>query len=190
MMYLFFDTETTGFPCSPTSDYRNWPRMVQLGWLLTDEKGQVIVKNRFLIQPRGFTIPKRATEIHGITTQQARNEGILPEDALHRFLMDVTYAKVLIAHNVDYDYGVLRSELLRHNIPDFLRSYQKFCTMKAQSIVNLCRILRGDDRSKWPRLSELYYLLFDAHHEGAHDALEDAWACAQCYFELKKRGVV
>ncbi len=40
-MYLFFDTETTGIPKNrkaPISDSTNWPRLVQLAWLITDEK--------------------------------------------------------------------------------------------------------------------------------------------------------
>jgi len=36
-MYLFFDAETTGIPRNykvPASDHRNWPRLVQIAWLL------------------------------------------------------------------------------------------------------------------------------------------------------------
>jgi hypothetical protein len=36
-MYLFFDTETTGLPKSwkaPVTDVNNWPRLVQLAFLL------------------------------------------------------------------------------------------------------------------------------------------------------------
>ena len=41
--YLFFDTETTGLPyddsISAEDDYRNWPRLIQLSWIMTDDKG-------------------------------------------------------------------------------------------------------------------------------------------------------
>lgn len=36
-MYLFFDTETTGLPGSwsaQATDLENWPRLVQLAWIL------------------------------------------------------------------------------------------------------------------------------------------------------------
>jgi hypothetical protein len=36
IMYLFFDTETTGLPKNykaPVTDLNNWPRLVQLAWL-------------------------------------------------------------------------------------------------------------------------------------------------------------
>jgi len=38
-MYLFFDTETTGLPRNykaPATDLANWPRLVQIAWLLAD----------------------------------------------------------------------------------------------------------------------------------------------------------
>ena len=39
---FFFDTETTGLPRdwnAPLRDLDNWPRLVQLAWLLCDEAG-------------------------------------------------------------------------------------------------------------------------------------------------------
>ena len=189
-MYLFFDTETTGLPCSPTSDYRNWPRLVQLAWILTDDQGTEKQRHSLIIHPKNFTIPKRAAEIHGITTQRARNEGVDLKFALRQFLIDTTYTDALVCHNYDYDYGVLRGELLRHNIPDFLRDYHRYCTMKSRPVIDYCKVLRNYDRRKWPRLSELYYLLFQKQLLNNHDALADAEACKDCFFELQRLGII
>ncbi len=44
-MYLFFDTETTALPGSwkaPATDLYNWPRLVQLAFLLYDSNGNKI----------------------------------------------------------------------------------------------------------------------------------------------------
>ncbi len=44
-MFLFFDTETTGLPRNwqaPLEDLDNWPRLVQLAWLLMDENGKEV----------------------------------------------------------------------------------------------------------------------------------------------------
>jgi hypothetical protein len=44
-MFLFFDTETTGIPANykaPASDFGNWPRLVQVAWLLVDEEANVV----------------------------------------------------------------------------------------------------------------------------------------------------
>ena len=49
--YLFFDTETTGLPndynASP-NQLDNWPRIVQIAWLLHDCEGNEISKNEFI----------------------------------------------------------------------------------------------------------------------------------------------
>ena len=77
-LYIFFDTETTGVPRdykAPSKDTRNWPRMVQLGWILMDDKGDKLSQKDYIIRPDGFTIPADASRIHGITTERALEEG-------------------------------------------------------------------------------------------------------------------
>lgn len=62
--YMFFDTETTGLPRNykaPSSDVNNWPRLVQLSWILTDKNYNVISTNEFIVYPEGFTIPTAAS---------------------------------------------------------------------------------------------------------------------------------
>ena len=41
-----------------------------------------------------------------------------------------------------------------------------------------------------PTLEELHISLFGAAFQSAHNALADARACAKCYFELRRRGVI
>jgi DNA polymerase III epsilon subunit-like protein len=77
--YLFFDTETTGLPRNykaPSSDTRNWPRLVQLAWILTDEEDNRIHTGNLIVNPDGFVIPTDATKVHRITTQRAKEEGV------------------------------------------------------------------------------------------------------------------
>ncbi len=53
-MYLFFDTETTGIPKNykaPASDLKNWPRLVQLAWLATDDTGIEIRSAERIVKP-------------------------------------------------------------------------------------------------------------------------------------------
>ena len=190
LMYLFFDTETTGLPSGPTRDYQNWPRLVQLAWLLTDDDGKVHEKHSFIVQPNGYSIPKRATDIHGISTHQAYREGIPLIQVLQQFLIGTTYTDALICHNFDFDYHVMRGEMLRSNIPNFLQGYPMVCTMKSKPVIDYCQVMRGDKKRKWPKLSELYFLLFHEEMQGAHDAFVDARACKRCFFELKRLNVI
>ena len=42
---LFFDTETTGLPKkydAPASNVDNWPRLIQLSWIICDENKNII----------------------------------------------------------------------------------------------------------------------------------------------------
>jgi hypothetical protein len=59
-MILFFDTETTGLPKNwkaPVTDLNNWPRLVQLAFLLYDKSGNLVSSGDYIIKPDGFSIP-------------------------------------------------------------------------------------------------------------------------------------
>jgi DNA polymerase III epsilon subunit-like protein len=189
-MYLFFDTETTGLPVPPSSDYRNWPRILQIAWLLVDENKDIKSKNCYTIKPDGYSIPNRVVRIHGITKKKAMQEGLPIDQVLRLFLRDINFTDVLVAHNVAFDYGVVRSELLRQNIPDFLRDIKMFCTMTSKQVLDYVKSFRSNGSRQCPSLSELYFLLFNAKIDNAHNALADAEACANCFFELKRIGMV
>jgi DNA polymerase III epsilon subunit-like protein len=188
-MYLFFDTETTGLPQkwnAPVTDLDNWPRLVQLAWILYDYKGQELKKVNQIIQPEGFRIPTEAAKIHGITTERANTEGILLHTALEEFATVLKEAQFLIAHNISFDQMIIGAEFLRKNIPNKLNTIQKICTMKTTA--NVCKI-PGRTGLKWPNLTELHKTLFNKGFSNAHDALADVKACADCFFELQKRGM-
>ena len=74
MKYLFFDTETTGLPRNykaPVTDAENWPRLVQLAWILCEADGTIVEQVDHIVKPDGWTIGKQASDIHGITTERA-----------------------------------------------------------------------------------------------------------------------
>ena len=79
MVYLFFDTETTGLPKkydAPSSDLDNWScRLVQLPWIMKDENQTLLSQGDFIIKPEGFEIPKESSNVHGITTEIALEKG-------------------------------------------------------------------------------------------------------------------
>ena len=53
LMYLIFDTETTGLPKrwnAPLPDSDNWPRCIQIPWQIHDAKGEVIAHEDFLVR--------------------------------------------------------------------------------------------------------------------------------------------
>ena len=84
---LFFDTETSGLPRNykaPATDTNNWPRLLQFGYILSDDCQNVLDEGSFLICPNGFDVPLSASRIHHITTEKAISEGIPLTAALNR----------------------------------------------------------------------------------------------------------
>ncbi len=189
-MPLFFDTETTGIPrnySAPTSDLANWPRLVQLAWLITDDKGDEIKSVEHIVKPEGFTIPDDAARVHGISTERAMGEGVDLKTVLAAVAPDLEQADLLVAHNIQFDEKILGAELLRNGYADLPAARPKRCTMREST--DYCE-LPGRYGFKWPKLQELHLKLFGVEFEGAHDALVDVRACSRCYFELKRLGIM
>lgn len=206
-MYLFFDTETTGTPKNykaPVTDLDNWPRVIQLAWQLVDKNGETIEERKYLVKPDDWEVPSveyfvkqgfseesaknkaRFWMEHGYTNEQNEKEGEPMHKLLDIFLGDYEKAEYLVAHNMEFDYRVLGSEMLRYG-KRAKKKKERFCTMLAT--VNICKI-PGNYGYKWPKLEELYTKVFGNNFEGAHDALNDVVACKECFFELKKRGYI
>ncbi len=190
-MYLFFDTETTGLPKNyqaPLDDFSNWPRLVQLAWSLYDPEGNRWESYNYIIYPDGFIIPPEVAKIHRVTQERALAEGVDIKKALEHFIKDVASAEYLVGHNISFDESIVGSELLRAGMTNPIISAQKICTMKRG--VQAARIDNGRGGYKWPNLTELYGALFGRGFADAHDALIDVEACADCFFELKRRNQI
>jgi DNA polymerase III subunit epsilon len=189
-MYLFFDTETTGLPRNwkaPVTDLNNWPRMIQIAWILCDKTGNRIESDDYIIKPENFTIPVEASKIHGITTERAIDMGANLEKVLLAFSELVKQADFIVAHNISFDEKILGAELLRKRVRCDFEKKRKLCTMKAAT--NYCRI-PGPYGYKWPKLSELYMRLFGKGFEEGHDASVDINATEKCFWELRRIGVI
>ena len=187
---LFFDTETTGLPSdynAPINNSHNWPRLVQISWILTEENTNIISQKNFIIKPNGFVIPKTSSDIHRITTEKAVKEGLDLSIVLDLFDSDLKQADIIIGHNIDFDIKVVRAEMYRLKRTDNLVGKNTICTMK--STTDFCKI-QGKYGYKFPKLQELYTKLFGHGFEEAHDSQADIFATMQCYFELCKRDIL
>ena len=199
MKYLILDTETTGLPLDYNgdwSDVHNWPRMVQLAYLLYEGK-QLIAEVCRIVRPEGFEIPERATQLHGISSEQAQKEGKPLRLVLDEFSRYVGQDPILVAHNINFDQPIVVAEYLRthpehhydHNHLLFA-NMTTICTKERSTLFCQLPKNKGYAGYKWPSLQELHYKLFDSGFADAHDALEDARATARCFFELKRLKVI
>ena len=194
MTYLFFDTETTGLPKNykaPAWETDNWPRLVQLAWIATDELGNQKASGNWILKPVGYDIPKEVSEIHGISHERAVNEGLDMKTQLDEFAKWVNDTDFIVAHNLAFDEKIVSAEYHRAGyFKSPLYGKQRICTMMGST--KYCALPNSNGRggNKWPKLNELHTRLFGKEFEGAHDASVDIAATVKCYFELVKRNVM
>jgi DNA polymerase-3 subunit epsilon len=188
--HLFFDTETNGLPYrweAPAHDTSNWPRVVQIGWILTDGEGKVLTEEERIIRCDDFRIPAEASKIHGVTEEISMEEGVRIGSVLEDFNGCLKEAGRVVGHNIPFDAKVLGAEYHRFALPSDLFEREHVCTMRSST--EYCA-LPGRKGPKWPKLTELHRKIFGEEFEGAHGALDDTRATKDCYWELVNRGVL
>ena len=175
--YLFFDTETTGLPHdyeAPAFDTLNWPRMVQLSWILTDNKGNVLSTHDYIIRPDGYEIPEKSASIHGISTEKAMLEGLPLDSVLVVFVATLDSAEYIVGHNISFDIHVVDAEFFRRGVDVQLSSMKSYCTMLAGT--DYCKLPGRYGHYKWPKLQELHKILLEA--------------TCKCFWEMRRRKII
>lgn len=197
--YLVFDVETTGLPINryaPPDDFKNWPYVVQIAWLLFDDEQKLIEHNNFYLK-QPVEIPADATNIHGITTAMMLEQGIEPSNVYANFKKAIDNTEYLITHNIDFDIPIIHCDFLRNGMQWDFPNNKMFCTMKTGT--NFCKIPRSNGEYKWPTLKELYQNCFYPGYSmriypdatstsNVHSANIDAAMTAQCFFKLRELG--
>lgn len=193
-MKLFLDTETTGVPMNYRASYTdvaNWPRLVQLGFIVYDVlDGGEYVEHSYgerIVKPEGFVISEQVSKIHGITQETASSEGLPLKDVLEEFSTWLNICDILIGHNLSYDLNILGAEYHRMFSSNPLAGKASYDTMMKS--VNFCKLPGKRLDYKWPKLQELYFKLFNESLAQTHTALDDIRQTAKCYFELQRLGI-
>lgn len=185
---LFIDTEASGLPKNwrlPYTAPDNWPYAVQLSWIIYSKDGIKIKEQNHYISNNDFEISASALNVHGLTKEflqqngKPRNEllGILSKDLLE-------YDPLIVGHFMELDYRVIGADYFRETIDNPMETMSTFCIMQAS------KHLQQNPRSKFLRLGELYQLLFKQPLLFQHNAMADANATADCFFELVKRNEI
>jgi DNA polymerase III epsilon subunit-like protein len=189
-IFMFLDTETTGIPQQKSFgkyfdphyiNYYDGSRMIELGYMICDDVGNIIKERSFLIKPNGFTI--KNTKIHGIATEHAIAHGIPIHEALEIFYSDLKMVDKIVCHNIDFDIHILLAECYREY------RYETEIIKKIKSIPKKCTMEMGKrvfKLKKNPRLVELYRIIFENEPVQEHRALSDVRLCYDCYFNIHK----
>ncbi len=192
--FLVFDIETTGLPKvkgAKSEDLNNWPRVVQISWLLLDSAfKEVNSETHYLKQDAG--IPIEATMIHKIDDKIIEEKGEDPKIIFEKFLTDIKRTSFIVAHNIDFDAPIIESEFIRYGLKKPFRGVKKLCTMKAGT--KYCEIPKAYGSGyKYPKLEELFHKCFFSRFykiklEQSHDAQIDTTLTAKCFIKLKELG--
>ena len=187
---IVLDTETTGFPSrryQPPSSFHFWNacRLVQSAWQIHDDDadGALLGREALVVKPDGFDIPN--AHIHGITTEFATEHGVSISAVVDALKTALAGVSVIVAHNVEFDNGVVLAELYRlgggdaADVISLWRSIPQRCTM---------RMAMTTPTDKWLKLSELYTRLFpdEPPPSRLHRADADVELCAKCYFAMRR----
>ena len=162
-MILSFDTETDGLlQYGRLFDLKAQPHIVQFGMVLYDDDGGVKAQFDTLIKPTEdwTSIPKQATDVHGITYDDCVKYGISIKNALAIFNQYVKLKPLLIGHNIKgFDLPLLKVECDRLDVPYVAKGLRRFDTMHAT--IKYCNIPKAKGNGpKMPKLIELYNKVF------------------------------
>lgn len=200
MLYLAYDTETTGLPlnqaCSDPYDTLNWPRIYQIAAILFDDEGFEYGSMNRLIRPNGWVIPKVDDflksmgeegfhEKLGITTEYLMDSGIPLHKAIDEFVGLADQCDAKVCHNASFGSPVMLCEFFRvKHFPFKWNDKVQHCTkLITEPILKIPGYHPGT--YKWPTLQEAYKHFFGKEFDGAHDALADVRATMDVFLEVE-----
>jgi DNA polymerase-3 subunit epsilon len=156
---------------------------VQVAAILATENRVVttlscIISQRHWQGIRQNPIAQRVIDLHGITPEVCDAYGWPPDFIIGRFRQMLSIARVVVAHNIQFDLTVMDHVCGVQRVPR-LEWPELFCTMReSAAIVGIPS--RGGysiDGFKAPKLSEAYRHFARKEITNAHDALADAYSC-------------
>jgi DNA polymerase-3 subunit epsilon len=204
MRILFLDTETNCLPKNRYAPYTYpgaWPAVVQIAWQVWDmieqEASVCIQSASFLVKPAEDLVwDKESEAIHGISRKVAET-GVDPQQVLTHLVADARGADMILIHNLAFDKPVVWAFSHRLGVdPAKWWPKHEMCTML--ETVGICKIpstskyATEKDPYKWPKLEELYKILFPTRSipTNLHDARRDVDCLVACVDELQRRRLV
>lgn len=165
---IIFDTETTGLIEKGAVPLTKQPFIIELFAAKLDddnvESGEIVESIHFLAKPPIPLSPK-ITEITGLTDEDLKDAK--PFAAFYKELVDFFFGeRVLVAHNLAYDVGMMTLELRRlDRMTRFPWPPEHKCTMELTKHLH--------PRGKWMKQEQLYKHYFKVDPKQTHRAESD-----------------
>lgn len=183
---LVFDTETTGLLPKIKKitkfNTKDFPHIVQMSWVVYDIELKQIIKTQDFILKVDSHISN--SQIHGISDDISQEKGVDIGFVLRQFVEDFVEVDQIICHNYNFDSKIVEAELFRLDKNKEIKWMSQkpfYCTML--KTIEYCQ-LEGLYGFKWPKLVELYKLMFGSEFANQHNSMADVNATLRCYLKF------
>ena len=130
--YLVFDTETTGlFDFKLPADAPGQPRLASVAFIVADELGREISRNKHYIKPDEWEMSPETGAINGLTTEFLAENGVPVSAVLDEYVDHVAFGLIVAAFNVQFDAKMMRAELRRASRDDRFETTPNTCIMRS-----------------------------------------------------------
>lgn len=182
--FVFFDFETSGLKSKGDLQFPT-----QLCFIVTEAKsGAVIETYNEILQGATSLSPWVKENCPHVTMEKIKN-GVPIEKAWKALLAHVSSSTVYIAHNAQFDWGIVLEFAESLVVPEGMQRllHQRVLCTKEQS-TNRCKIKKIGKSAffpgyKWPTLKELSEHLNVEIHGALHDALTDVLVLKDCFYK-------
>lgn len=179
-MIFIFDTETNGL--------KDQNHMISIGVIVLDYDLKPLYKPTYKLFCRPDLSKNdwnwHAQKVHGISFEKSQQEGLDIEYELPKILNFISNCEILVAHNIAFDFGVLKSDCERFGF-EMPRQMRTICTMDTSKQVwpNRSKSLKNTFNRLYPDKN------FDSVFNH-HNALDDTRACANIFYKFVKQGII
>jgi len=188
-MKLFYDLETTGLPKYVDNniyyppeqlDKYDTSRIIELGLVLVNNKGDIVEKYNAIIKPNNFTkLEPIITKLTGLTDQDILKGKDL-KDVIEEIKPFFKRVSTINAYNIKFDYNVLLSEMYRIHDKEMI---QILIDAKQECTFDLSKKILYIGSYK---MEKVYKELFKVDPKQDHRAFNDAILCKEVYYKLKE----
>lgn len=193
-MYLFFDTETDARDIKGRFTYNQC--VIQFSYTLCDKNFNIIRKKTCFVSD----LAKKIYPNQKIIKLKDIRNGVKWEEIYNDFLEDCYLVQnnngKIISHNLVFDANVIIYSLKKKKMKykNFLSLIRKNGLCTKEKTTNFCKLPFPNNPNsseyKWPKLEELYYILFNEKIIQEHLADKDVEILMKCFIECKRRNII